>query len=846
MVEVAATLSLLDVLLGLGLAAGVTVGIMELGKFYQQQEWFIRGWVNTQIYNIFIRKSQQAATEAKKEADEEVYGSTGAAGSAGRNPNGNIGPKTAGDTQAGLGYTVISSGTGELHTAALGSLSIEKLLDSVARSKNRVIDLQKSIELTRQTIEGYQQLSEWRNNGVAMIVYPDGTINHVYVTKEVYDFAVGLIDTYGEGHGYYMASETILDAYKVPVEVFKAEPGKLLSMKIVKNGIEYENSITPDGEVYYWCGVNQYTNNAFTYLFSNSPFSAKYRQTDDSGVTHEWVDNDPITYNDIYMFAISAQLPIKTTKSDYVVFPAEPQVKTNNSLDLSWEELGEVGATVTGSPNEYLKQGEGSYVYPVVSSAEVFNGVDNKSPLIEIPLAPAGSFGLGVPYIETPWVNTDSDVESRLLPFPVATDFIPGVLTDEEVKAAAAAIPNVITGELALDGTPDAPMVPLTSPLPATLTDPTPLGNLPTSNIVPQYGGGMAHVYCMYYPGSENNYYPDFCDWLWVQYSEATIQTIWNNPFDGVIGAYELYLTPEVQSTEPVRCGFLRGTSGGLVSKRYYEIDMGTLVVGEKFGNYLDYSPYTKVGIYLPFIGIVDLEADDIIGTGVNVKYRIDAYNGTCVAFITVAKNNFDIILYQFNGNCSVELPMAGGSQASILAGNMMANASANAATKQANAQSAQASANMVSGIGSAVAGLGMAFGGGGLAGAGNIIGGISQAGSAYLTRDSAIEATKAMGDATATAQKLSAKGSVSVTGSFGGSSGALGGKKPYLIVKRPRYIVADGYANEYGYPAYKSIVLGECTGYTQVRECHVTSTTATEEEKSLITKLLKAGVYVS
>ena len=62
----------------------------------------------------------------------------------------------------------------------------------------------------------------------------------------------------------------------------------------------------------------------------------------------------------------------------------------------------------------------------------------------------------------------------------------------------------------------------------------------------------------------------------------------------------------------------------------------------------------------MPFIGIVELECDDIVGHGINITYTIDAYNGSCIAQITVAKSDYENTVYQFSGNCAVELPLAG------------------------------------------------------------------------------------------------------------------------------------------------------------------------------------------
>lgn len=322
-------------------------------------------------------------------------------------------------------------------------------------------------------------------------------------------------------------------------------------------------------------------------------------------------------------------------------------------------------------------------------------------------------------------------------------------------------------------------------------------GNFPS--IVPASGSGLIHVYN---PTPEEMI--SFGNWLWVTYADASLQKIWNNPFDGVISAHELYATPSNDGRDNIRSGFLVcPTTAALVRQRYTTIDCGSMVVPEYYGNYLDYAPYSKAHVYLPFIGIVELDVDDIVGHGVNVTYHIDSYNGSCIAQITVAKNDYQNTVYQFSGNCSVEIPLAGGSQAAIKSGMISAAAT---------------------GISSIVGGLASMLGR-------NIAGGIG--GIAY-------------GIGGAVSQAVSQKSSVQHSGTFGASYGAMGIKKPYFIIHRPIQKMVVNYNEDYGFPAHKRVRIGNCKGFLRVREVHAASSTATDEEKARIEELLKEGVFVS
>ena len=255
------------------------------------------------------------------------------------------------------------------------------------------------------------------------------------------------------------------------------------------------------------------------------------------------------------------------------------------------------------------------------------------------------------------------------------------------------------------------------------------------------------------------------------------------------------------------------------------------------YGNYFDYSPYSQAYIYLPFIGINEVSIDDIVGHAVNIRYRVDAYNGSCIAMIYVAKSGYRNLCYQFGGNCAVEVPLAGGSQAAIKAGMLQAEAYSRAAIQSAQIQK---TASIGSGILGGAAGSSFA---GPLAG---IIGALAGGTSGYIQGSANVAAAKLQGQAMQEAARYANKSSVQHSGQFGASHGAMGLKNPFIMIRNPIQVKVVNYNDDYGFPAHKRVIIGGCTGYLRVREVNVISAHATNEEKRAIEEELKAGVYVS
>ena len=334
-------------------------------------------------------------------------------------------------------------------------------------------------------------------------------------------------------------------------------------------------------------------------------------------------------------------------------------------------------------------------------------------------------------------------------------------------------------------------------------TGPTPLG----PDIMPPWGAGTDPdgLIAVYNPPVST--LRDFAKWLWVTWPQAGLDKIWNNPFDGVISLFELYCTPPVNGSRNIRSGFLDSGINSPTIDRYTTINCGSLIVPEYWNNYLDYAPYTQVSIYLPFIGIVNVDANDIVGHSVNITYNIDCYNGSCIAMITVAKAGpdgsvYNCLAYQFSGNCAVDVPLSGGSQAAIKGA--IINASA-------------------VGIGGLIMGAAQMNAGKMLSGAGDMI----------------VAAEHALSSV------MSARSSVQKSGSFGASFGAMGAKRPYIMVKRPVQVVVRNYNELYGYQAHKAVTIGQCRGYIRCREVHVESPTASDAEKNKIAQMLKDGVWI-
>lgn len=365
---------------------------------------------------------------------------------------------------------------------------------------------------------------------------------------------------------------------------------------------------------------------------------------------------------------------------------------------------------------------------------------------------------------------------------PLTTDKAQdGTLPDNYTETASQ------LGEQAKEQTKNAPSYP-TPPI-------TPVPDITPTPSDPSIAGGGGSA-----TGLANIYNPtlaqvkEFSRWLWGSdgLNLDQLKKLLQDPMQAIIGLHVMYATPTTGAERGIQVGYINsGVNSKIVTEQYTEIDCGTVTINEYFGDARDYSPFTQVYCYLPFIGIVELNADDVVNSTLGIKYKIDVLTGCCLAQLTVKKYGLDAVLYTYTGNCAVQMP--------ITSGNYLSTVS--------------------SLLGAVVSGAAAVATGGALA-------------------------PVAIG-AAANAMGGGARASVAMSGSLGSNAGAMGIRKPYLIIKRVESADANGYNEFYGYPTNKRVNLSQLTGYVRVKDINLSGTNATEDEQNEIVTLLKEGVIL-
>lgn len=313
----------------------------------------------------------------------------------------------------------------------------------------------------------------------------------------------------------------------------------------------------------------------------------------------------------------------------------------------------------------------------------------------------------------------------------------------------------------------------------------------PTVPTITPINTGMIHAYSI-----NTEILNSLANYLWSTDFYDNFVKVFDNPIDAILGLYQLRYPVNIGTTDNIRIGNCNSEiSAPTISNNYSLLDCGTITLKEYFGNALDYSPYTKLSIYLPYVGFRNLDIDYCMNASITVRYLIDCVSGTGVCYVYVSRDSLgtklQAPLYSYPCSCNVQIPLTAYNMSNLYS-------------------------SIVGGISSIV--------GGALTGG---VGGF------------------ASGTIGAVNSVLGAKNYVEKSGSISGASGLLGVQKPFLVIERPINAYAKNYNKYYGLPSNMEYPISRMSGFTKVSKINLDNLDkATSNEKKELENILKEGVY--
>lgn len=313
------------------------------------------------------------------------------------------------------------------------------------------------------------------------------------------------------------------------------------------------------------------------------------------------------------------------------------------------------------------------------------------------------------------------------------------------------------------------------------------IGTLPSFNAV------LSNMISIYSPTVAQ--IQSFASFLWSQNFNEQIKQNWIKPLDMIISSHILPFNITTTGAKEVQIGGIDTGLTALTCNQYAQIDCGTLKIDEYYANFMDYNA-TKIKLYLPFVGIVDLSTNDAMGSDIRIVYNIDCMNGEFICFVKCTKKDvFSAVTYSYTGNMSIQVPIT------------------NVSFMQKYGQLQQVINGTVQGLSQM--------------GSGNVVAGVSSIINSGIN------------------YAFSQKAQVNRTGGTSTTPYYMGILKPYLILERPIASIPKNYNQFNGYCSNVTFKLSQLKGFTVISNITFENMNLTNDEKSELLELCQNGIYL-
>ena len=118
----------------------------------------------------------------------------------------------------------------------------------------------------------------------------------------------------------------------------------------------------------------------------------------------------------------------------------------------------------------------------------------------------------------------------------------------------------------------------------------------------------------------------------------------------------KFYCKIPVAGYKPLKGGrYDFGEQAPYVKEHTIVIDCGSVEIPEQNQSLLDYSPFSRLTIYLPFIGFQELDDKVVVGHTLKVQYVVDVLSGRCLAQLFVDSTDLKSCFAEYGGTIAAD-----------------------------------------------------------------------------------------------------------------------------------------------------------------------------------------------
>jgi hypothetical protein len=261
----------------------------------------------------------------------------------------------------------------------------------------------------------------------------------------------------------------------------------------------------------------------------------------------------------------------------------------------------------------------------------------------------------------------------------------------------------------------------------------------------------------------------------------------WADPFNNIVSIGFVPMDAELTGvSQEISIGNVNtGVNAVKLNKTLFKKDFGRINFKELYKNFADYSPFTKLQIYLPAAGIKELNPDNYMDGYLHLEANIDIFSGTMVYQLLSERHGRTFVVDQYQGSILTQIPITG----------------------QNFIQAYQAVINGVAAVGSGK------------------VGSVNLGGMADTI--------------------FNIKPTYEKAGGVSGSANRLSAHVPYIFFDTPQLREAKNFRTLNGYVSNRYEKLQDCKGFVSVKYIDISGINAPEGVKDRILEKLRNGVHI-
>lgn len=148
---------------------------------------------------------------------------------------------------------------------------------------------------------------------------------------------------------------------------------------------------------------------------------------------------------------------------------------------------------------------------------------------------------------------------------------------------------------------------------------------------------------------------------LWSDDFFQNIKLLNNSPIENIVSCKVMPCSAS-GTDSPITLGNVSTGVNGDKTSSSMRVQIGSLAIPKYYNSFLDYAPYTKLTIFLPFIGFKELDTNVFMGKTLKLYYVFDFITGAVKAQIFAN----DIYCMSFDATAGIDIPITASNRAQV------------------------------------------------------------------------------------------------------------------------------------------------------------------------------------